>query len=136
MKKKILVGAFLLLVLITAIVFIVAAVDSYNYDMDPANGVDIMEGMDAAFLIIIGVFVVFYEIDLFCTAYYFLFKPKTITKNILNILANLSLLLVFFNEFYKDIFAEDVIAPLIVFVMYVVLRISCFMIPNRALNEK
>ena len=45
MKKKILIGAFLLLVLITAIIFIVAAIDSYNYDMNPANSVDILEGV-------------------------------------------------------------------------------------------
>ena len=49
MKKKIVIGAFLLLVLITAIVFIVAAVDSYNYDMDPANGVDIWKASEQPF---------------------------------------------------------------------------------------
>ena len=136
MKKKIIICFFVLLVLVTGNAFVIAAIDSYNYDMDPANGVDIMEGMGAAFLIIIGGFVVFYELDLFYTTYYFLIKPKTITRSILNILANLSLLLVFFNESYKDVFAEDVIAPLIVFVMYVVLRITCFMIPSRELNQK
>ena len=136
MKKKIIICFFVLLVLVTGTAFVIATIDSYNYDMDPANGVDIMEGMGAAFLIIIGGFVVFYELDLFYTTYYFLIKPKTITRSILNILANLSLLLVFFNESYKDVFAEDVIAPLIVFVMYVVLRITCFMIPSRELNQK
>ena len=136
MKKKIIICFFVLLILVTVTAFVIAAIDSYNYDMDPANGVDIMEGMGAAFLIIIGGFVVFYELDLFYTTYYFLIKPKTITRSILNILANLSLLLVFFNESYKDVFAEDVIAPRIVFVMYVVLRITCFMIPSRELNQK
>ena len=44
MKKKILIGSFLLLVLVTAIVFLAWAIQSYNYDMDPANGVDIFAG--------------------------------------------------------------------------------------------
>ena len=135
-KKIIVICAFLFLIFVTAIFTIVSVVKSYQYDMDPANGVDIMEGMGAAFLIIIGGFVVLYELDLFYTVYYFLIKPKTIAKSILNILANLSLLLSFFNDFYKDIFSEDIIAPLIVFAIYVVLRITCFMVPNRELNQK
>ena len=136
MKKKeiIVICAFLLLIFVTAIFTIVSAVKSYQYDMDPANGIDALEGFGAVFLLIIGGFVVFYELDLFYTAYYFLIKPKTITKSILNILANLSLLLVFFNKYYKNIFSEDMIAPLIVFGMYVVLRIACFLVPNRALK--
>ena len=47
MKKKIIIGVFSLLILITAIVFIVGAMQSYNYDMYPANGVDIFEGFGA-----------------------------------------------------------------------------------------
>ena len=113
-KKIIVICAFLFLIFVTAIFTIVSVVKSYQYDMDPANSVDIMEGMGAALLIIIGGFVVLYELDLFYTVYYFLIKPKTIAKSILNILANLSLLLSFFNDFYKDIFSEDIIAPLIV----------------------
>ena len=80
MKKKIVKGLFGVLILITAIVFVVSAISSYNYDMDPANGVDIMEGMPAAFLIIIGGFVILCELDLFFTVYYFLVKPKTLLK--------------------------------------------------------
>ena len=64
-KKIIAICAFLLLILVTATAFLIAAIDSYNYDMDPANGVDIMEGMGAAFLIIIGGFVILCELDLF-----------------------------------------------------------------------
>lgn len=42
MKKKIIIiCTFLLLIFITAFVFIKGAIESYNYDMDPANGVDI-----------------------------------------------------------------------------------------------
>ena len=131
MKKKIIICIFLTIILITAIFFIAAAIDSYNYDMNPANGVDILEGFGAVLAIMIGAFVVFYELDLFYTVYYFLIKPKTIVKLILNILANMSLLLIFFADYYKNIFSEDVIAPLIVFATYVVLRISSVIIPNQ-----
>ena len=131
MKKKIIVCIFLTIILITAIFFIAAAIDSYNYDMNPANGVDILEGFGAVLAIMIGAFVVFYELDLFYTVYYFLIKPKTIAKSILNILANASLLLIFFADYYKNIFSEDVIAPLLIFAIYIALRISSLIIPNR-----
>ena len=134
MKKKILVFVFLTIILITAILFIAAAIDSYNYDMNPANGVDILEGFGAVLAIMIGAFVVFYELDLFYTVYYFLIKPKTIAKSILNILANTSLLLVFFADYYKNIFSEDVLSPLLVFAIYIVLRISSLIMPNRKSN--
>ena len=131
MKKKIVICVFLTVILITAIFFIAVAIDSYNYDMDPANGVDILEGFGAVLAIMIGAFVVFYELDLFYTVYYFLIKPKTIVKSILNILANMSLLLIFFTDYYKNVFSEDVIAIFIVLTIYVVLRISSFIIPNQ-----
>ena len=131
MKKKIVICVFLTVILITTIFFIAAAIESYNYDMDPANGVDILEGVGAAIIIMIGAFVVFYELDLFYTVYYFLTKPKTIVKSILNILANMSLLLIFFADYYKNIFSEDVIAIFIVLTIYVVLRISSVIIPNQ-----
>ena len=131
MKKKIISCIFLTIILITAIFFIAAAIDSYNYDMNPANGVDILEGFGAVLAIMIGAFVVFYELDLFYTVYYFLIKPKTIAKSILNILANASLLLIFFADYYKNIFSEDVIAPLFIFAIYIALRISSLIIPNR-----
>ena len=130
MKKKIVICVFLTVILITAIFFIAAAVDSYNYDMNPANGVDILEGFGAVLAIMIGAFVVFYELDLFYTVYYFLTKPKTITKSILNILANASLLLIFFADYYKDVFSEDIIAPLLIFAIYIALRISSLIVPN------
>ena len=131
MKKKIIICIFLTIILITAIFFIAAAIDSYNYDMNPANGVDILEGFGAVLAIMIGAFVVFYELDLFYTVYYFLVKPKTTAKSILNIFANVSLLLIFFADYYKNVFSEDVIAIFIVLTIYVVLRISSFIIPNQ-----
>ena len=135
-KKTITVCTFMLIILVTVIWTVGSAVESYRYDMDPANGVDILEGFGAVLTILVGAFIVFYELDLFCVIYYFLNKPRTIAKSILHILAHVSLLLVCFNDFYKDIFSEDVIAPLIVFVGYLVLRITCFLIPGGALEAE
>lgn len=56
MKKKIIICVFSALILITAIYTIVSAIESYHYDMDPANGVDILEGIGAAIIILIGGF--------------------------------------------------------------------------------
>ena len=131
MKKKFIICIFSTIILITVIYFIAAAIDSYNYDMNPANGVDILEGFGAVLAIMIGAFVVFYELDLFYTVYYFLVKPKTTAKSILNILANVSFLLIFFADYYKNVFSKDVIAPLIVFAIYIALRISSLIMPIR-----
>ena len=135
-KKIIIISIFLLLIVITSLLFIKGAIDSYNYDMDPANGVDILEGLGAVLTMMVGGFVVFYELDLFYTVYYFFIKPKTVAKSILNILSNLSLLLIFFSEYYKDIFKEDVIAPLIVFFTYIVLRIVYVIVSTRNLAQE
>lgn len=133
MKKKILIGAFLLLVFITAIVFIVAAVDSYNYDMDPANGVDIMEGIGAAILIVLGGLVILCELDLFFTVYYFIIKPKTLSKSIFMIISQLMLLMVIFSEdlakflfqYVSDVFREEIIVLAPIFFFYIILRLIC-----------
>lgn len=136
-KKKIIIACmFLTLIAFTAIYTIVSAVSSYQYDMDPANGVDILEGFDAVLIMMIGGFVVFYELDLFHVVYYFFVKPKTVAKSILNILSNFSLLLIFFSEYYKNIFEEDVIAPLIVLFTYFSLRIVYFIVSTRELAQK
>ena len=132
MKKKIIIGIFSLLILLTAIIFIVGAIQSYNYDMDPANGVDILEGFGAVLTLGVGGFVVFYELDLFYTVFYFLVKPKTIAKSILNIISNLTLLLIFFSDYLAhilyinfNIFKEDWLFPIALFFVYVILRIVC-----------
>ena len=136
MKKKILIGSFLLLVLVTAIVFLVGAIQSYNYDMDPANGVDIFAGFEAAILIVVGGLVILCELDLFFTVYYFLVKPKTLLKSICITLSQLMLLLVFFSEklahflfeHVSDIFGEEVIVVIPIFFFYVISRIICIAI--------
>ena len=133
-KKIIAICAFLLMILVTATAFLIAAIDSYNYDI--ANGVDIMEGMGAAFLIIIGGFVILCELDLFFTVYYFLMKPKTLLKSIFITLSQLMLLLVFFSEklahflfeHVSDIFGEEGIVIIPIFFFYVISRIICIAI--------
>ena len=94
MKKKIVIGIFLLLIVATAILFLDGAIKSYRYDMDPENGVDIMRGFGAAILLVLGGYLVFYECDLFYTVYFFCFKPKTVVYSILNVLSNLSLAMI------------------------------------------
>lgn len=133
MKKKILIGIFLLLILITAIVFLAGAIKSYNYDMDPANGVDILEGVGSAILIMLGGLVILCELDLFFTVYYFFMKPKTLSKSIFMILSQLLLLLVFFSrylakflsEYVSDVFKEEIIVIFPIFFLYVILRTVC-----------
>ena len=133
MKKKMLIDVFLLLVLITAIVFIIAAVKSYNFDMDPANGVDILEGVAAGILIVVGGLVILCELDIFFTVYYFLVKPKTLSKSIFMILSQLMVLIVIFSEDLarflsqnvSDIFREEIIVIAPIFFLYVILRSIC-----------
>lgn len=127
MKKAIIIFVFLLLISFTAYTFVKGAIDSYNYDMDPNNGVDILEGLNAVFILLIGGFLVFYEMDLFYTVYYFLVKKKTITQTILNILSNFSLVLIFvyynLSNIYMELRAYKIILPILFFV-YVAIRVS------------
>lgn len=126
MKKKIIIGGFLLLILITVIATVAAATASYNYDMDPNNGVDLLEGLAAVFIMIIGGFVVLYELDLFYTVYYFFIKPKTITRTLLNIFSNFSLVLIFIYTHLSNIFMElrkYETTPGFLFFIYVLLRL-------------
>ena len=136
MKKKIITSVFLLLILITGIFFIVGAIDTFNYEV--AND-DIMVGFGAAIILVIGGFVVFYELDLFYTVYYFLVKPKTITKSILHVLSNFTLLLIFFTDsiahflykYISKIFGEEIIVLFAFLFIYVILRIVCATISVR-----
>ena len=136
MKKKIVVGSFLALILITIIVFIIGVINTYNYEI--AND-DIMVGLGAAMVLVVGGFVVFYELDLFYTLYYFFVKPKTIAKSILNVLANLTLVIVYFTDYIShflfehvsEIFGEEIILLFALIFTYVILRIASIAIPVR-----
>ncbi len=135
MKKKIIIVVFSLLILVTAIIFIVGAISSYNYDITN-NSEDKWIGFGAILTLMVGGFVVFYEFDLFYTVYYFLIKPKTTIKSTLNILSNISLLLVIFTDYIShflfkyvsDIFGEEIIVLFALFLIYVILRIVCVII--------
>ena len=138
MKKKIIIGVFSLLIFITAIIFIVGAISSYNYDITN-NPDDKLLGFGSVLTLMVGGFIVFYEFDLFYTIYYLLIKPKTIAKSTLNILANLTLLIMFFTDsiahflfkYVSQIFGEEVILLFALFFIYVILRIVCAVIPVR-----
>ena len=136
MKKKIIIGVFSLLILITAIIFIVSAISSYNYDITNYPD-DKWVGFGAVLTLMVGGLIVFYEFDLFYTAYYFLIKPKTIAKSILNIFANLTLVIMYFTdyiahflfEYVSEIFGEETILLFALFFTYIILRIVSIVIP-------
>ena len=135
MKKKMVVGSFLALILITVIFFIIGAINTYNYEV--AND-DIMVGLGAAMVLVVGGFVVFYELDLFYTVYYFLVKPKTLAKSILNVVSNVTLLSIVFTDaishfLYKhvsEIFGEEIILSFALIFTYVILRVASIVIPT------
>lgn len=138
MKKKIIIGVFSLLILITAIIFIVGAISSYNYDITNHPD-DKWLGFGAVLTLIVGGFVVFYELDLFYTLYYFFVKPKTIVKSILNVLANFTLVIVYFTDYIShflfehvsEIFGEEIILLFALIFIYVISRIVCAVISVR-----
>ena len=130
MKKKIVIAFFTVLILATAVLSVVFAVDSYLYDMDPANGVDLLEGLGAIFALILGGVAVWYECDLFYTVYYFVSGPKKKAKTVLNIISHLSLFLVFFGDGIAKLVhvSEEIIVVGILFLIYVILRSVCLLI--------
>ena len=129
MKKKIVISVFLLLISITVIAFICGAIYSYRYDINSTSGIDTLDGigvfLNAVLISMIGGFVVFYELDLFYTVYYFLINPKTLTQSILNISANFSLVLLFFSEYVAKCLSigENSNLSVALFSIYVTLRI-------------
>ena len=128
MKKKIIITVFSLIILITVVTLVVGAIASYNYDVKNYPN-DKMPGFGAVLVIIVGGFLVFYELDLFYTVYYFLIKPKTLARSVLNIASNLTLLTVFFSgaigkflSKWFNIFKEDWLFPIFLIFVYVILR--------------
>jgi hypothetical protein len=138
-KKRIIICTFLLLIFATAIYTVVSAVESYQYDMDQANGVDILEGFGAVLTLMIGGFVVLYELDLLYTVYYFFIKPKTKAKSILNVFSNVSLLLIYvytiLSSHFMQLRALEII-PYVLFFVYIILRIVYFSIATRPLVQE
>ena len=138
MKKKIIICVFSILILITAIVFIIGAIQSYNYDITN-NPDDKWLGFGSVLTLMVGGFIVFYEFDLFYTIYHLLIKPKTIAKSILNIFANLTLVIMYFTdsiahflfEHVSEIFGEEILLLFALFLVYIILRIVCIVLPVR-----
>ena len=126
--KKIIIYTFCLgLILCTVILSVAAAVSSYSYDIN--NSVDVFGCFGAAFYLMLGAFFVLYETDLFCTVHYFIFKPKTKLKTALNILSNLSLIILLVYGYLIEVYMElrKYESPLLavaLFLAYIILRIA------------
>ena len=124
--KKIIIYTFsLVLILSTVVLTVATAVSSYSYDIN--NSVDVFGGFGAAFYLMLGAFFVLYETDFFCTVHYFIFKPKTKLKTVLNILSNLSLLILFIYGYLIEVYTElrKYESPLLavaLFLSYMILR--------------
>lgn len=138
MKKKIVITAFLLLILITVIFFILSAINEYNYEMANKD-IDIMEGLGTGIVLVIGGFAVFYELDLFHTVFHFFAKSKNKAKSVLNVLANISLFLIFFTDrvaqflfrYVSKIFGEEVIVLAVFVFIYLILKILSVTVPDK-----
>ena len=129
-KPKDIVRLVILTILATVIGILALAIDAYNYDLDPQNGVDIFEGVSSILILIAGGFVVLYELDLWYTVSYFLFRQKTTGKTILNLLSNLTFLSVFLCSFYQprsNSLKSLELSLLILFFLYILLRVSYFL---------
>ncbi len=124
-KKIITVAAFLSFITCTMVLSITGAIQSYNYDFN--HNIDILEGFGAVLCLMIGGFLVFYETDLLYTVYYFLFKPKTKAKTVLNLLSDLSLVLIIIYTYLIEEYMnfrkyESPYLVLILLLLYTILR--------------
>lgn len=122
--KKIIIIIFTVLIIATVTVSVIGAISSYRYDMDPANGVDLLEGIGAVLILVLGGLAVFYEFDLFFTIYYFVARPKTKLRTALNIIAHLCLIsTVFCNGIARLLsISEEIIVFGICALAYIILR--------------
>ena len=130
-KKRIVICAFSLLIFLTVVYTVVMAVKTYNYEVKHD---DILVGLGAGITILVGGFVVLYELDLFHIVYYFFFKPRTITKTILNIFADLDLIVVFVFILLSNtymVLRKYEFVPLLLIVAYVIIRVVYFIISGR-----
>ena len=125
MKKKLIIITFLLLILATAVFVSYMAVESYRHEMDPKTGDDIFGGAVVFLAVIIGGFIIWYELDLFYTVYYFFVKPKTLLKSTINILAILSftfVLVCFLSDALFVALGRNEKIVLYAFLAYIILR--------------
>ena len=89
MQKKILIFAFIAIIIVTIVLSAVSAFKEYERE---TARYDILEGFGASVIIILGVAAVHYEADLLYTLYYFFFLKKTKLRTVLNVVANICLI--------------------------------------------
>ena len=133
MKKKITIGIFVLLLLLTVIAFVVIAVNVYNSEIVDPSGLEIHEDGVAIFILIVGGFVLLGETDLFFTLYYFLVKKKTQAKTRAMIFSHLAIFILLLSDllsrflglYVSRIFGEEIIVIATAFFIYVTTRVIC-----------
>lgn len=138
-NKKIIVSfVFCTLILATMIYFIVsAAVTQHAESKDPA--IDILEGLAATIVVVVGGFIVLYECDLFYTVYYLLFGQKRKAKTVLVILANITLIMIFIYSYLSDRYMglrKYEIIAFILFAVYIVFKIVALFFSNDLPEQK
>lgn len=124
MKRKVIIGVFSTIILLTVAATVILPMIAYG--IDKSNG-DKFAMLGLFMLMCIGVFFVLYELELFYTVYYFFLKPKTLLRSVLNILSASSLtsMLAYVSLPYTiPGFRFYEIIPCILFAVYIVLRCS------------
>lgn len=138
-NKKIIVSLiFCVLIFATMIYFIVsAAVTQHAESKDPA--IDILEGLAATIVVVVGGFIVLYECDLFYTVYYLLFGQKRKAKTVLVILANITLIMIFIYSYLSDRYMglrKYGIIAFILFAVYIVFKIVALFFSSDLSEQK
>lgn len=124
MKRKVMMGVFSAIILLTVAATVILPMIAYG--MDQSNG-DKFTMLGLFVFMCIGAFFVLYELELFYTVYYFFLKPKTLLRSVLNILSTSSLTSMLAYASLPYIipgFRFYEIIPCILFAVYIVLRCS------------
>ena len=120
-KKKIVTLCIFLALLLFSILFTI--VQTVNVLRSQNSG--LLGGIDSSVVILFGQIVILYQLDFFYTLFYFLFKPKTTAKTVLNLLSTVSFSLAFilWNLFgrYPVLTKYDAI-PVILFCVFATFR--------------
>lgn len=121
-KSIVIISAFALLIVFTAVCSFALATGSYYDDIN--NGEKFLTGFGAVVIAVFGAFAVVCELDLFFTVYYFSVQQKSVFKTILNILASLLLssiiLFVYLFEAHHLFRAYEMVSYLLLFVYFAV----------------
>ena len=133
MKKKITIGFFVLLLLLTVIAFVVIAINVYNSEIVDPSGLEVHEDGVAIYILIVGGFDLLGETDLFFTLYYFLVKKKTQAKTRAMIFSHLAIFILLLSDllsrflglYVSRIFGEEIIVIATAFFIYVTTRGIC-----------